>query len=119
MPRMRIDDEAPGDPDCEVTVTPGAFAARALTTFVSFELTIAAESTGVRTVPMRSACVAVPAPVTTTSPSCSGFAASVKSCVMVVPGVSVTCTDTGLNPSLRASRVAVCPLARAAGTVNV
>src|SRR6476661_338834 len=46
-PRILIDDDAPGDPDCCVTTTPGAFAASAETTLVSFDCRIAVESTGV------------------------------------------------------------------------
>ena len=37
---------------------------------------------------------------------------------MGVPGISVTATCTGLKPRRRASSVAACPLARAAGTMN-
>src|SRR5688500_6590369 len=115
---MRIDADAPGEPDCDVTTTPGAFAARAETTLVSFDRWITPESTGVRTVPMRSAAVAVPAPVTTSSPSWRGLVTRVKSWLTVLPLVSVTDTRTGRKPSRRASSVALWPVARAPGTVD-
>ena len=90
-PRMRMYDDAPGSPDDCVTSTLGALAASACTTFDSFDFTMSAASTALRTLPSFSACVTVPAPVTTTSPNRNGLGASRKSCV-IVPGVSVIVT---------------------------
>ena len=87
---MLMKEPAPGSPDCCMTVTFGALAARPCTTFVSPARWTRSASTWLRTLPSFSAAVEVPAPVTTTSPSCSGFAASVKSCV-TPPAVSVIC----------------------------
>jgi hypothetical protein len=85
-PRMRIEEPAPGSPADWLTTTFGAFPASACTTFGSFALTMSSAETALRTLPSFSTSVAVPAPVMTTSPSCSGFAASSKSCV-IVPAV--------------------------------
>ena len=67
-----------------------------------------------RTLPSFSVSVAVPAPVTTTSPSCSGFAARTKSWV-TPPGTSETCTLWALKPSRRAVSVTGCAVTRAPG----
>ena len=91
----------PGSPACDCTSTLGAFPANAATMFISLLRWISVESTLFRTLPSFSAADTVPAPVTTTSPSCMGLAASVKSCV-TPPGVSVICTVIGLYPSRRA-----------------
>ena len=70
-----------------------------------------------RTLPSFSVAVAVPAPVTTISPSCSGFAASTKSCVMAAPPpASETWTLWALNASRRAVTVTGCAVTRAPGT---
>ena len=58
--------------------------------FVSLLLSICSAETALRTLPSFSGAVAVPAPVTTTSPSWSGFDARVKSCV-TPPAASVIC----------------------------
>ena len=100
MPRMRMYDDAPGAPELDTICTFGAFAASALTMFDSLLCEIAAESTVLITVPSFSRVVAVPAPVITTSPSCSGFAISVKSCV-IDPGLSVTWSVRSLYPMMR------------------
>ena len=94
-PRIRMNEEAPGSPACDTTSTFGALPARASTKFISSLRWINPESTWFRTLPSFSACVTVPAPVTTISPSCSGFAMRVKSCV-TVPGEIVICTDCTL-----------------------
>ena len=75
--------------------TLGALPAIAFTTFDSLLREIAAESTVLMTVPIFSRVLCVPAPVTTTSPSRSGFDSRVKSWV-IVPAESVICTDAGL-----------------------
>src|SRR2546422_7828869 len=80
MPRIWMNDDAPGSPDCALTKTFGAFAARASTTFCSLLLEIWSADTLLRTLPSFSVEVAVPAPVTTISPSCSGLGSSAKSC---------------------------------------
>src|SRR2546425_11647617 len=89
MPRIWMNDEAPGSPDCALTKTFGAFAASASTTFCSLLLTIWSAGTLFRTLPSFSVVLVVPAPVITTSPSCSGFGARLKSCSMT-PGLSAT-----------------------------
>ena len=89
MPRMLMNELAPGSPDCCSTVTLGAFPAKASTTLVSLALSIKSAPTLLRTFPSFSAVLVVPAPVTTTSPSWSGLAASTKSCV-TPPELSVT-----------------------------
>ncbi len=78
-PRMRIEVEAPGSPDVEMTSTLGALAASAVTRLVSLLRAMSEESTLLRTFPSFSTSVSVPAPVTTTSPSWSGFGAREKS----------------------------------------
>ncbi len=87
-PRIRMTAEAPGSPACDCTSTLGAFPARAATMFISLLRWMSDESTLLRTLPSFSAADTVPAPVITTSPSCSGLAASTKSCV-TRPEVSV------------------------------
>ena len=88
MPRILMKEPAPGSPDCWTTVTFGAFPASACTALVSLAFWIRSASTWLRTLPSFCASVDVPAPVTTTSPSWSGFVASEKSCV-TPPGASV------------------------------
>ncbi len=61
-----------------VTFTPGAFAEIAATMFVSPLFSIRPESTLDRALAIFSTSRVVPAPVTTTSPSWSGFASNVK-----------------------------------------
>ncbi len=87
-PRIWMYEPEPGSPLEAVTSTFGAFAANASTMFHSLLRAIRSALTACRTLPSFSTSVAVPAPVTTTSPSCSGFAASAKSCV-TAPGASV------------------------------
>src|SRR5689334_23284556 len=70
--------------------------------------------TALRTLPSFSTSVVVPAPVTTTSPSCSGLDSSAKSCVRA-PGLIVTRTLLGRYPTRRAVMVTACRLTRAAG----
>jgi hypothetical protein len=89
-PRIMMKLDAPGSPDDDVTTTPGAFAASACTVFNSFDLTISSLFTVLTTAPSRSIELAVPAPVTTTSPRRSGLTVSVKLAV-TVPAESVTC----------------------------
>ena len=72
-------------------MTLGAFPASASTVFHSLARSMRSALTLLRTLPSCSTGIEVPAPVTTTSPSCSGFAASVKSRV-TPPAVSVTWT---------------------------
>ena len=68
-PRILIDADAPGSPDCVRTSTFGAFAASADTTFCgSLERRSAELSTVLIVVVRRSRVVDVPAPVITTSP---------------------------------------------------
>ena len=86
-----MNDDAPGSPDWPVTWTFGALAASASTMFCSLLCSIWSAETVLRTLPSFSVEVAVPAPVTTSSPSCSGLAASEKSLVM---SPSVSCTVT-------------------------
>ncbi len=90
VPRIWMNDEEPGSPPVETTWTLGALPAKASMKFDSSLRWIRLESIWLRTLPSFSVCVTVPAPVTTTSPSCSGFAARVKSCVWA-PGVSMIC----------------------------
>ena len=85
-----MNDEAPGSPDWPVTWTLGALAASASTMFDSLLLSICSAETVLRTLPSFSVAVAVPAPVTTISPSCSGFGARLKSWV-TPPAASVIC----------------------------
>ncbi len=80
---------APGSPDCWITVTLGAFPASDCTMLVSPAFEIRSDETLLRTLPSFSVELDVPAPVTTTSPSCSGLAASTKSCV-TPPALRVT-----------------------------
>ena len=82
-PRILMDDDAPGSPADEVTSTPGALAASACTMLLSFAFTIRSAETLFRTLPSFSTSVAVPAPVMTTSPSCSGLFSRAKSWVML------------------------------------
>ena len=89
VPRMLMKDPAPGSPDCWITVTLGALPASAWTMLASPAFAIKSAPTLLRTLPSFSVELVVPAPVTTTSPSCSGLAASTKSCV-TPPAVSVT-----------------------------
>ena len=115
MPRIWMNDDAPGSPDCALTKTFGAFAARASTTFCSLLLEIWSADTLLRTLPSFSVEVAVPAPVTTISPSCSGLGSNAKS-FSITPALSVTCKVVGLYPSRRAVTVSVWPgVARALG----
>lgn len=116
-PRMRIDADAPGSPDADVTSTFGAFAASAFTTFDSFARAISVPLTVFTALPSFSTVVTVPAPVTTISPRRSGLAARVKSCVIAPANANVTCADR--CPSARAVRVTRCPCARAGATVTV
>ena len=88
-PRIRMIADEPGSPACDCTSTFGALPARAATMFISLLRWMSDESTLLRTLPSFSATDTVPAPVTTTSPSCNGFAASTKSCV-TPPGVRVS-----------------------------
>jgi len=76
-----MNDEAPGSPDWLDTKTFGALAASASTTFDSLLRSICSAPTVLRTLPSFSVDVAVPAPVTTISPSWSGLGARLKSCV--------------------------------------
>ncbi len=75
-PRMMIDEPAPGSPACDVTSTPGAFAASAFTMFDSLDFWTSSAFTELMVFPSFSTVVDVPDPVTTTSPNRSGFAAS-------------------------------------------
>ena len=63
--------------------------------FFSLLRWISVESTLFRTLPSFSAAVTVPAPVTTTSPICSGFATKAKSWV-IKPGRSMISADCAL-----------------------
>ena len=92
---MLMKEPAPGSPDSCTTVTFGAFAASASTTLTSPAFWIAEESTWLRTFPSFSVSMAVPAPVTTTSPSCKGLEARRKSCV-TIPPLRVILTDWDL-----------------------
>ena len=118
MPRMLIEVLAPGSPDDDVIVTPGALAARALTMLRSDDLTMSAASTVVVTVPRTSRVDEVPEPVTTTSPRRSGLAGRTKSWAMVPPE-SVTVMVAGRYPRARAVSCTACPTARPAGTTKV
>ena len=88
-PRMTMPLPAPGSPDCDVTSTPGAFCASALTTFTSALFRMSALATVLTAVASFSRVLVVPEPVTTTSVSRSGLVTSVKSCEIVAPAVSV------------------------------
>src|SRR6266516_2738675 len=61
MPRIWMNDEAPGSPDWPVTWTLGALAASASTMFDSLLLSICSAETVLRTLPSFSVAVAVPA----------------------------------------------------------
>ncbi len=78
-PRMRMEVEAPGSPEVEITSTLGALAASAVTRLLSLLRAMSAESTLLRTLPSFSTEDSVPAPVTTSSPSWSGLGASAAS----------------------------------------
>ena len=83
--------DEPGSPPCVLTVTFGACPASAETMFCdSLDRLIADESTELITVPIFSAVFEVPAPVTITTPSCSGLDSSTKSCVIEPASVMVT-----------------------------
>jgi len=92
---MRMLDDDPGSPELPTTLTPGAFPASASTMFPSFERAMISEETVLRTLPTFSASVAMPAPVMTTSPSCSGLSSSTKSRVLP-PAVNWSGTLDGL-----------------------
>ena len=94
-PRMRIAVLAPGSPAVETISTFGALAARALTRLDSLLRWMSEESTLFRTLPSFSTSRLVPAPVTTTSPSCKGFGLSEKSCADS-PSASVMSRVSGL-----------------------
>lgn len=111
-------DDAPGSPAWLVTFTFGALPANAFTMFVCSEFVIVVLSTEFTTMPSFSRVLDVPFPVTTTSPSLSGFVSRTKSCVMA-PADSATVTDFCLKPMRRALMVTCWPLTRAAGTTNV
>src|SRR4051794_38130871 len=63
MPRMMMDDPAPGSPDADVTSTPGALAASVLTMFGSLDFWISAAFTELIEFPSFSTVVDVPDPV--------------------------------------------------------
>src|SRR5438128_11963404 len=67
MPRMLMNELAPGSPDCCSTVTLGAFPANASTTLVSVARSIKYDTTLLRTFPSFSEVFVVQAPVTPTS----------------------------------------------------
>ena len=93
LPRILIEALAPGSPDCVRTSTFGAVAASAETTFCGLlERRMRELSTVLITEPRRSRVDVVPAPVTRTSPSLSGFTVRTKSWTMVCPGESATGT---------------------------
>jgi hypothetical protein len=107
-PRMMIDEPAPGSPAWDVTSTPGAFAASAFTMLGSLDFVTSSAFTELMVFPSFSTVVDVPDPVTTTSPSRSGFAASVKSFVMLVPVREMS--DAVLRkPMARTPRLTCCP----------
>jgi len=114
-PRIWIADPAPGSPDVCWTCTLGALPASAWTTFDSFDLTMSSGETELRTLPSFSTSVEVPAPVMTTSPSCSGFDSRSKSCTRSPP-LSVMRAVFGLYPTRRAEMVTVWPTTRPPGT---
>jgi len=114
VPRTWMNDDAPGSPELDVTCTLGALAASALTTLDSLLRTIAVESTALRPVPSFSTSDTVPAPVTTISPSRSGFSARLKFCALA-PACRATCTVVGLKPTARAVTVTGCAGRRAPG----
>jgi hypothetical protein len=116
-PRMMIDEPAPGSPACDVTSTPGAFAASAFTMFDSLDFCTSSDFTELIVFPSFSTVVDVPDPVTTTSPNRSGFAASWKSLVMLVP-VSEMSDDVFRKPMARTPNATCCPCTRAAGTTS-
>ena len=118
MPRIVIDVLAPGSPEPETTVTPAAFDESAFTRLRSDDFAMSTASTVVVTVPSTSRVDDVPDPVTTTSPSRSGFATSVKSCD-TVPDEIVTDAVLGRYPSARALSCAVWPSTRPLATTNV
>jgi hypothetical protein len=113
-----MNDDAPGSPDVEVTVTLGALAARLLIRFCSPLRTICAESIEFRTVPSFSTSETAPRPVTTISPSWSGLASREKSRVCSTPA-STTRVVRGLYPMSRAVTLTVSPVSRAVGSAMV
>src|SRR6476469_2109907 len=117
-PRIWIWDDAPGSPEADVTFTFGALAASAFTTLYSLLRWIAVESTVLRPVPSFSTSDTVPAPVTTISPSWSGFSASLKS-RFTVPAVSVRRATEGLKPTARTDTVTGPAGTRAPGMASV
>ena len=118
MPRMTISEPAPGSPACDVTSTPGALAANEFTMFDSFDFLMSSCFTELIDVASFSRTLVVPDPVTTTSPSRSGFLSRAKFFV-TVPGVSTNVCDRGRYPTSFAVSVTVCPSARAPGTTIV